>query len=61
MVDGDDDRFEFGASKIHETDAAYLLSLDNGEEEWFPKSQLQWEGTELWSIPKWLAQTKDMA
>jgi len=56
------DRFEFGGSEIveRETDKAKLIALDNGEEEFFPKSQLEWAGHNTWSIPHWLAEDRGM-
>jgi hypothetical protein len=65
---GDDDekehdveRFEFSGVKVEgrDTDKAVMLDVGN-KRQWFPKSQLQWEGKNLWSVPVWLAEKKGL-
>jgi len=58
--EGNSARYEFGGSIIRETENAWLIRLDNGDELFFPKSQTDWEGHELWSIPHWLAEEKGL-
>lgn len=53
------DRFEFSATVEQETEKAYRLD-DGVKKRWFPKSQLRWEGKNLWSLPEWLAKKEGL-
>jgi hypothetical protein len=68
-----DDEIRVEATVVAETDKALMLSPDGsaGEEEWFPKSQIDWVEPDNWSpltgmkghhvvffIPRWLMQEK---
>lgn len=56
---------EFSLIVKFETPAAFLLS-DGTDENWFPKSQIDWEetaevgGTFTFYIPEWLAEEKGL-
>lgn len=43
-----------------QTDAAWLVDLDDHGEEWLPKSQCTWNDDGSWSVPEWLAELKEI-
>jgi hypothetical protein len=60
-MDGDDWEV-FPAELKRETDAAFLMFIEETEEEhWLPKSQCEWmeEEGQVW-IPRWLAEKKGL-
>lgn len=64
--DDDDDCYPIMVQSVErETPKAWLFMIDD-EKYWFPKSQLDWNGKELWvgaknvevEIPQWLLDEK---
>ena len=41
-------------SMVYQTKKAYLLQLDGYGKRWFPKSQVQDDGTGVFLVPEWL-------
>jgi len=63
MGDGDEGEtpYDFYGTIIHETDKAWLFR--NGitdEEVWLPKSRCHWDGSQIMTVPEWLAKAKDL-
>lgn len=40
----------------HETALAYLVSDDGKTEHWLPKSLVEYDGQNIFTMPEWLAQ-----
>lgn len=57
MERGDD--YSFQAKIVVETDMAYLLDVD-GKQVWFPKSKIEGEGDNWWTVPEWIAIEKEI-
>lgn len=47
------------AKLMAETDRAYQLEVDKGKHEWFPKSQVEFDGSTL-TCPEWLLVEKGL-
>lgn len=51
--------YDLPAKKMAETDRAIQLEVDKGKVEWFPKSQVEFDGKTL-SCPEWLLVEKGL-
>jgi len=46
---------DIAAEIRHETEKAFLL-FDGTREAWVPKSQVEWDGKNTFTMPEWLAE-----
>jgi len=51
---GKSDLVDIEGELRHETDAAFLIEVD-GVKEWVPKSLVEYDGDETFTMPEWLA------
>lgn len=51
--------YSFEAELRAETDLAILLEVD-GNEKWFPRSQIEEAENGWWTVPEWLAIEKEI-
>lgn len=53
------DLVDIAAQLRHETVNAYLV-YDGKQEVWLPKSQCEYDGKHIFTMPEWLAKTKGL-
>lgn len=51
--------YDFSGQIRHETEKAYLI-FDGTKEVWLPKAQTQDNGDGTFTIPRWLAEKKEL-
>lgn len=56
----DFDKITFTGYMLDEREKSYLIELENGEEQFFPKSQTIDNNDGTYTIPKWLFDKKKM-
>jgi hypothetical protein len=44
----------------HETGLAYLVSNDGKTETWLPKSLVEYDGKDIFTMPEWLAKREGL-
>lgn len=52
------DLIEISALWCGETDKAFRINADGNNEVWVPKSQVQRDGVDTFTMPEWLAKDK---
>ena len=61
---GNSDLIEVSVRRLAETDRAILVTQDDKEKIWLPKSQIEFEpnndGTITVTLPEWLAREKEL-